>query len=328
MTETTNWTLGNDFKLPGVEPHEVKGGFAIQDPTVTAALSEHLQDYDWVKFLKNDGRLDELQKTYINTFTNWIESSVNNNVLLGEFKHATITNGTSESFQMFMQRHNHRTFKLRRGEFMMHKITANNMNLDWAYLWETEEQEGIMRELTPHDAVILSLPYSNTCSLESMYSAKQILTCCNNLNIPVLLDLAYFGTTTDIELDLTDPIYNCVEDVVFSLGKTFPLIGARPGIRFQRTVTDDAVYFANQHGIVNNFACVAGIYAMNNFSADYIYNKYANTAEAVANALDATLSKSVLFATSLMPRYDSIKRVEHEPTRLCISNLITRIQND
>ena len=323
MTAVTNYNFNE------VQPHEVKGGFAIQDPTVTAALSAHLQDYDWAKFLKNDGRLDELQKTYIDTFTNWIESSVNNNMLLGDFKHATITNGTSESFQMFMQRHNHRTFKLRRGEFMMHKITANNMNLDWAYFWDVEGHwQSIMRELTPHDAVILSLPYSNSCSLESMLEARQVLTCCNNLKIPVLLDLAYFGTTTDIDLDLNDPIYDCVEDVVFSLGKTFPLIGARPGIRFQRTVTDDAVYFANQHGIVNNFACVAGIYAMDNFSADYIYNKYVDIATSIANALDSTLSKSVLFATSHASRYNSIQRVEHEPTRLCISNLITRIQND
>lgn len=320
MTELINWD--------SVEPHEVKGGFAIQDPHVTKVLSEHLQGYDWTTFLKNDGRLDELQKTYVDTFTSWIQASTNNNVRLGEFKHTTITNGTSESFQMFMQRHNHRTFKLRRGEFMMHKITANNMNLDWGYFWNAQNRRSIMEDLTPHSAVILSIPYSNTCCHESIEEAKQILNCCNDLNVPVLLDLAYFGTTHGINLDLNDPIYNCVEDVVFSLGKTFPLIGARSGIRFQRTVTDDAVYFANQHGIVNNFACIAGIHAMEQFSADYLYNKYAHTADTIANALDATLSASVLFATSLQSRYDSIQRVEHEPARLCISNLITRIRND
>lgn len=316
MSETINWE--------NIQPAELKGGFAIQDVEITQSLTQHLSGYNWQSFLKNDGRLDELQKEYIDTFKTWIESSTNNNVKLGPFTHATITNGTSESFQMFMQRHNHRTFRFRQGEFMMHKITANNMNLDWGYLWNHLD----LNELTEHDAMIISLPYSNTCYWDSNMSLKGMLTNCNKLNIPVLLDLAYFGTTTNIELDLNDPMFDCVEDVVFSLGKTFPLIGARPGIRFQRSITDDAVFFANQHGIVNNFSCVAGLYAMTHYSADYIYNKYKETAELIAKNLNAELSMSVLFAASSDSRYDSIKRVDYELTRLCLSNLITRIYND
>lgn len=316
MRETINWE--------NIQPAELKGGFAIQDIEITQSLKQHLSDYDWQSFLKNDGRLDELQKEYIDTFTKWIESSTNNNVNLGPFTNATITNGTSESFQMFMQRHNHRTFRFRKGEFMMHKITANNMNLDWGYLWN----HGDVHELSPHNAMIISMPYSNTCSWSSNEELSIMLENCNQLNIPVLLDLAYFGTTANINLDLSDPIYNCVEDVVFSLGKTFPLIGARPGIRFQRDITDDAVFFANQHGIVNNFACVAGLHAMTNFSADYIHNKYRETAELIAEKLNAESSMSVLFAASHDSRYDSIKRVDDELTRLCLSNLITRIYND
>ena len=312
--------MNNVIDWDNVQAHELKGGFAIQDSEITAQLSTYLSNYNWTPFLKNDGRLDDVREEYISTFRTWIHSSTNNKINLGPFSHATITNGTSEAFQMFMQRHNHRTFKFREGELIMHKITANNMNLDWAFLNDDE--------FAPHDAFIASVPYSNLCDISSVNRLKTLLVHCNKMKIPVLLDLAYFGTVSDIELDLSDPLFSCVEDVVFSLGKTFPLIGSRPGIRFQRRVTDDAVYFGNQHGIVNNFACVAGTHAMKSFDADYIYNKYIGVANTVARSLNAENTASIIFASSLDTRYESIQRVPYEKTRLCISNFITRIYND
>ena len=309
-----------DLTINDVNPQDIKGGFAIQDPEITQYLSDKLSAYDWNSFLVNDGKLSDTQEEYKSTFRHWIENSKNNTINLGPFTHTTITNGTSEAFQMFMQRHSHRTFRFRAGEFMMHKVTANNMNLDWSWIHNYHSPE----EYTPHDALIISVPYSNSCSHESVDQLKSMLVHCNKLKIPVLLDFAYFGTTTDLHVDLSDSIYDCVEDVSFSLGKTYPLIGARPGIRFQRKLTDDAVFFANQNGIVNNFACVSGILAMNKFDADYIYNKYHERAEDIAYILNATVSCSTIFLTSMDTKWNSINRVEHEQTRLCISNLLTR----
>ena len=77
---------------------------------------------------------------------------------------------------------------------------------------------------------------------------EELLNICDSWNVPVLIDMAYFGMCHDIEIDLS---HKCIEEVTFSLGKTFPIIGARAGMRLQKTDVDDPVLFANQQK--NNF---------------------------------------------------------------------------
>ena len=56
------------------------------------------------------------------------------------------------------------------------------------------------------------------------------------------INMAYFGMCYGIQCKFR---LSCVEEVTFSLGKTFPIIGARAGMRLQRVEFDDAVLFAN-----------------------------------------------------------------------------------
>ena len=57
-----------------IEAQQLKGGFAIQDKTITSHLSNYLQNVNWAEHLKNDGRLDRLHAEYKHTFKNWIKS--------------------------------------------------------------------------------------------------------------------------------------------------------------------------------------------------------------------------------------------------------------
>ena len=130
--------------------------------------------------------------------------------------------------------------------------------------------------------------------------------------------MAYFGMCYGININIDQP---CVEEVTFSLGKTFPIIGARAGIRLQRKEIDDAVLFSNQHGIVNNFAAMIGEFAMSAWSPDYIPNKYMKAQMVVCNKLNLKPTNCVIFAQSNNPEHYQFNR-GNDFTRLCISKLL------
>jgi len=288
----------------------LQGGYAIQDPVVTKALQSYVEERNsWADFFVANGK-HSIQDEYKETFLNWIRSSQLNNIRgLDNFGWTTITNGTSEAFQMFMMRHNNRRFKFVKGDFIIHKVASNVMELDWEWLREPSD-------LDPGDAVIISLPFSDTGSPHNELHAI-LESACNN-DVPVLIDMAYFGMCVNLDVDLN---YRCIEEVTFSLGKTFPIIGARAGIRLQRQNVDDPVLFANQNGIVNNFACKIGNFCMLNYSPDYIPLKYYDAYYSLCVHNDIQITNCVVFGLSANQKYSEINR-GNKQTRLCLSKYV------
>ena len=288
----------------------LNGGYAIQDKFITNELKEFcISTHEWETFFEADG-VTEHSNLFIAEFNRWIRSSKLNNIQgLDAFPHVTQTNGTSEAFSMFMQRHRDRRFKFYKGDFMMHKVASNNMKAKWQWIHSQEE-------VTVGDAVIVSCPFSDTGS--KLKDLDMLLDACSKLRVPVLIDMAYFGMCYNIDINLDMP---CVEEVTFSLGKTFPIIGARAGIRLQREEIDDAVLFANQHGIVNNFAAMVGQFAMEAWDPDYIPNKYMKDQLLVCNRLEVKPTNCIIFALSNKEEHKHFNR-GNALTRLCISKLI------
>ena len=305
-----------------IELEKVKGAFAIQDKQITNELKEFcISTYEWKDLFVNNG-VHPIQEQYKETFYNWIQGSKINHIDgLENFKHVTITNGTSEAFSMFMMKHNTKRMRFFKGDFMMHKIASNNMEMDWEYI-----DPGSKNDIMHGDAIIISCPFSDTGEEHDLMG--HILDRAQLLKCPVLIDMAYFGMCKGIEINLNR---DCIETVTFSLGKTFPLIGARAGIRFQREEIDDPVNFANQVGIVNNIGCMIGNFAMEAWGADYIPNKYGEAYTRFCEDNDITLTKCILFATTTNRKFNSINR-GNDTTRLCVSDYVLdayeRIQLD
>jgi len=262
----------------------LNGGYAIQDKAITWELRDFcMSTYEWQEFFAADGVTDHREK-FIERFGRWIRSSELNTIDgLDAFSHVTQTNGTSEAFSMFMQRHSNRNFKFYKGDFMMHKVASNNLNAKWEWIFNY----GQVKE---NDAVIISCPFSDTGSIKE--DMDQLLEWCSSLQVPVLIDMAYFGMCYGLNINVDQP---CVEEVTFSLGKTFPLIGARAGIRFQKEEIDDPVLFTNQHGIVNNFAAMVGQFALEIAGPDYIVDKYKQTQIEFCKLTNTQPSSTVLF---------------------------------
>lgn len=300
-------TMSNRYTYQG----PLNGGYAIQDQGITWELRDFCEStYEWRDFFAADGVTDHSEK-FIERFGRWIRKSKLNNIKgMDAFPHVTQTNGTSEAFQMFIQRHsNTRTFKFFKGDFMMHKVASNNAKVGWSWIYNYSEiQEG--------DALIISCPFSDTGSEHN--DMKQILDWCTANEVPVLIDMAYFGMCYNININLDQP---CVEEVTFSLGKTFPIIGARAGIRIQRKEIDDPVLFANQHGIVNNFGAMIGDVCLEGWGPDYIPNKYMKAQMIVCNQLEIKPTKCVIFGLSNHEEHYKFNR-GNDLTRLCLSKLL------
>lgn len=284
-----------------------RGGHALQDPGITWELEDFAKSTIlWEGFFKADGNID-MHNIFCSSYLDWIQENKRNNILgFSHFKHISMTNGTSEAFQMFMMRHNNRKFKFFKGDFMMHKVASNSMHNDWSWIHNADE-------VTADSAVIISCPFSDFGAEHPQM--QKLLNICDTWNIPVLIDMAYFGMCHDIEIDLS---HKCIEEVTFSLGKTFPIIGARAGIRLQKTDIDDAVLFANQHGIVNNFGAMIGLTCIENWDSDYIVRKHKDTQLKVCDTLGVEPTKCIIFATSKNEVWAPLNR-GNESSRLCIA---------
>jgi hypothetical protein len=288
----------------------MNGAYTIQDKEITASLQQYVtQPEVWDNFFAADG-VTGLEKQFVEKMREWVSGSAENTLTgLENFPHGTMTHGTSEAFQMFMMRHNDKNFKFFKGDFMMHKVASNVMGNKWKWIHDANE-------VTVGSAIIISIPFSDFGTVHPQHI--KLLERCSALNVPVLIDCAYFGMCYGIDIDLH---YKCIEEVTFSLGKTFPIIGSRCGVRFQRIEVDDAVTFANQHGIVNNFGALVGLHCIENYSADFIATKYRAVQQRVCDDLGVDTTNCILFATSSDDKYNEYNR-GNDTTRLCISKLI------
>lgn len=272
------------------------GAYAINDPDIIDSING---------LLISD--LDNSRELFIDNMYQWITNSKLNNVIgLNDYKYTNVINGTSEAFQMFFQRHREKSFKFLVGDFTMHKVTSNIMGIPWSWITDASQ-------INEGDAVIISNPFSDFGDTHPMYN--DAMERCTQLNVPVLVDCAYFGMCYDMNIDLK---YSCIEEVVFSLSKTFPIINARCGISFRKNAIDDSIAFANQNGIVNLFGVGLGNYCISNWNADYISNKYKYKQQEICKELNITPTKCVIFGLGNGREFNR----GNTTTRLCISDIL------
>lgn len=248
--------------------------------------STAINDTDVIVYIKNfkPDIFESLQtdsSRYIDIFKNWLLKS-NNNSLLGleNFKYGVYSNGTTESFEKFYWNNQNRRFRCFKGEYLYHKIAWRDR--DWAFIED--------KKLDKNDAVVISLPFADTgCKHEKM---DYVLHNCSAMGIPVLVDGCYFGISKGIEYNLN---HTCITDVTFSLSKVFPVAHARIGIRFTKKDTDDLLFVTHKHSYNNRIGAQLGIYLMEKFSADYIYNKYRPCQLNICKKLNVSPSDTVIF---------------------------------
>ena len=226
---------------------------------------------------------NDIHTKFLTEYRAWIMKTNNNRVTgLDEYKYACFTNGTTEAFDKFYAKHSTRRFRFFKGEYLYHRLSCRNNKFDWEYLED--------KKLTKDDAVIISLPFSDTGNKHT--NMDFILQNCTALGIPVLLDCAYFGVCNDFNFDLT---HQCITDVTFSLSKSLYAAHLRIGMRLTREDDDDPLFVTNKIGYVNRASAHIGRKLIKRFSPDYIYNKYRARQLEICNILNVEPSNCVLF---------------------------------
>lgn len=264
------------------------GSFAIQDQEII----DFIQTVDYRNCLWND----TINRDFCSVYRNWIMTTTKNKVSsLDSFPYALYSNGTSESFEMFYIKNKDRRFRCFKGEYIYHQLAWRNNWQDWIFI----EDEA----LNANDAVVVSLPFSDTGNKHD--GMDLLLTQCEELNIPVLIDCAYFGVCSDINFDFSS---KCITDITFSLSKQFPVAHARVGIRFTKVDDDDLMFVYDKINYNNRLGANLGLELLENFSPDYICNKYKSKQSLCCNLLDVAPSKTVLFGIDSNSRFNEYNR--------------------
>lgn len=138
------------------------------------------------------------------------------------------------------------------------------------------------------------------------------------IDIPVVLDIAYVGTTAIQKIPVTPNI----EKVFFSLSKPFGLRNIRTGWYFTRKPD---IKLHRLHIKANYYNYVAHNIAelvISQFSVDYVYNKFVNKQKNICNQYNLIPSDTVWLAISSSDNYYMYRRHESHAARLCITEFL------
>jgi hypothetical protein len=250
---------------------------AIADPEALELLSNY--NPNLLEILNDNTLVNSFCKFYVD----WINKSDNHNLKgLGKYQYATYSHGTSEAFDKFYMRNHTRRFRCFKTEYLYHQLAWRNDWPNWKYIEDSD--------LESNDAVIISIPFSDTGDKHILHD--EIISRCNKLNIPVLIDCAYFSISQGLEIDLDHP---CITDVTFSLSKVFPIAHARIGLRLTKVDNDDTMFVYQKSAYNNRLGAALGIEFMKYFSSSYIPAKYLNKQIEFCKFLNLVPSKTVLF---------------------------------
>jgi len=296
--------ITNITNLPNLKNKCFGGAYSIHDPELIEARDTIISSWSSVSVSH-----EKIKQDYFSEYKEWVNTSQN---LIGfdQFSNPCFTQGTTESFAQFYLRFKNRRLRLARGEYfyhqMMYKLRFTNQ-----FAWLEDEP------LKSGDVLLISAPFSETGNIPD--KLDEWLEQCDNLGIPVMLDLAYINLGTKFEIDLSHP---CIEYVVTSLSKYFPLELHRIGIRWQRTKHEDQIYVINEYdyNYINILSVWLGLNMMQKFSPFWLQKKYHQYQIDWCNKLNLEPSKSIIFGIDKQGQYPDYNRGT-KTNRLCFSRI-------
>ena len=275
---------------------------------------QHSEIYNFLKESINSKYIydENILSKFLNIYYEWIQSSKLNNLSgLDKFNNLGFVHGTSQSFDFFYAENKNRRMRCFKGDFLYHTLSWRNNNKGWKYL----EDDDIRK----NDAVIISLPFSDYGAEHP--DTQDILDKCDELNVPVFIDCAYYSIARDINFNLDR---DCIKGISFSLSKAF--LGThriRIGLRCKKDFNDDPVDVFTSMGMVSKISAGVGYDICNNFEPDYNQNKFRDKQLTICKELNIQPSDCVLYGITdenhkEFGDYDRGSRWR----RVCISSLM------
>ena len=283
----------NQTVLPPLRHKPYGGAWSIHDP-------ESVSIIDSIKPTQGD------TKEFLHDYSQWFRAGKDLQGI-GKFSNVDFSAGTTDTFYMFYFRHLDRRLRLFKDEYFVHHMIARNYFKDHMVIDQAPLQKG--------DVVVMSCPFSNTGTLpDNFYS---ILAKCDQLKIPVMLDLAYINISNISDLNLE---YDCIQTITTSLSKVFPVENFRIGIRFEKQLYDDPMVALNQNNYLNLHSVNIGHTLIKKFSNSWLFEKYREKQLSYCEKLGLEASDCVIFGLAQKGKFDEYNRGGSK-TRLCFSRV-------
>ena len=296
--------------LPDNKSKPFGGAYSVHDRELTSYRDETIRMFT-VNNNYTEKNAEIIKQDFLQTYKQWMFSHFPRVNGVEQYTHMCFTQGTTESFAQFYIRYrdNHR-LRIAKGEYFYNQMMKSLWYSDnFAWLDDEPIKEG--------DVVLLSVPFADTGAVPN--SLEKILCDCDRLKVPVMLDLAYLNLAVDMSFDLSHP---CIEYVVSSLSKVFPIENHRVGIRLQKEPFEDQIYVINEYNYnyINLLSAYVGTAMMKKFPADYVFEKYHHKQLAFCQKLDLVPSYCVYFGIDYSGRFREYNRGSNG-NRLCFSRI-------
>jgi hypothetical protein len=235
----------------------------------------------------------------------WIHASQHTSILGLERFATALTDGVTSAFADFTHAYPNKELVVFKGEYPYHRDTGatviNNVN-----------------NLQPGTKLILSVPFAATGNVPDHY--EEILDRCTQLNIPVFIDMAYFGACKLGEVNID---YKCVKIVAFSLSKTFGTGKCKIGMCYYRDIPTTPMQLLNEYNYVNHIAINLHTPIIENFTPDYMYDVYRDKQVSIARLLEIDPSDTVFLCTTHDPKFKGFSRAGYI-NRIGIADLLVK----
>lgn len=289
---------------------------SVHDKDACGVRDEAVKQYVFDQYNLDD---QSIKNKFLNTYREWMFSVHPNITGWQDYDKLCFTQGTTESFAQFYLRYREsKRLRLSRGEYFYSQMMKG--------LWYKERFSWLDKdEIRSNDVVLISVPFSDTGAVPD--NLENLLTTCDEKNVPVMLDLAYINLSVDQKIDLS---HRCIEYVVSSLSKVFPVENYRIGIRMQREKFEDQLYVINEvdYNYVNILSAYVGNRLIETFPADYTFKKYRQQQLEMCKQLNLEPSPCVYFGIDHQGKYQEYNRGT-KTNRLCFSRIWDgRIQID
>ena len=255
-------------------------------------------------------------KEYEQSWRTWIEYTENKSLTgLEKFKWAHYTQGTSQTFDNFALRHGKdRCIIALDGEFQYHRCISKK--LEFKSLRHIHPDFLYGKDL---HALIISAPFSDFGVIHPEF--ENVMDICMDFDIPVCLDLAYWGIAKNVHIDLD--CFPCIKEVTCSLSKPFYCLeNHRCGIRFTRDNVDDGITMLNDVGMQNKHSMSLATHFMTHYTPDWNWETYKDRYEQACHDNDLFFTDTVIFGLGDEERHKEFNRGVTNNFRVCISEFL------
>tara|TARA_R110000868_G_scaffold339579_1_gene600285 strand:+ start:309 stop:1337 length:1029 start_codon:yes stop_codon:yes gene_type:complete len=277
---TTLLSQGKDFQTAR---NEIKNFY---NGTKGIFLPEHQIFFNFKENIADILKKNTILNDYKSNYISWLGKSKHNSITGLEKFDCDFSAGVTQALENFILYYKDKVknFCFYHGEYFLGPLICNYNKLKWKWIEDHSE-------LNEGDALVISFPFCDTGNAHNKTNSS--LERCEESNIPVFLDCAYWNLAKGISIDCN---FHCIKVVSFSLSKAFPVPHMRIGIRFSEKDYFDSQKLHDKIAYNNRLSAYVGLQIFQTYHPDWFVDTFNNLYDKIINKFKLKSSQSICFA--------------------------------